>query len=93
MTVLILERVPAGLRGFLSRWMLEPRAGVFIGTPSALVREKLWQESCKKARGGACLLIHSAANEQGFAMQMWNAPSRWVQDFEGLTLIRIPNSE
>ena len=31
MTVLILERVPASLRGQLTRWMLEVKAGVFVG--------------------------------------------------------------
>ena len=35
MTVLILERVPATLRGELSRWMIEPRTGVFVGKVSA----------------------------------------------------------
>lgn len=93
MTVLILERVSPGLRGYLSRWMLEPKAGVFVGTLSAMVRDKLWEESCRKAGVGACLLIHSAATEQGFAMKAWNAPSRWIEDFEGLTLVRIPKSK
>ena len=29
--ILMLERVPTGLRGELSRWMIEPRTGVFVG--------------------------------------------------------------
>ena len=32
MVVMILERVPPSLRGELTRWMLELRAGVFVGT-------------------------------------------------------------
>ena len=31
MIVLILERVPVGLRGELTRWLLEAKAGVFVG--------------------------------------------------------------
>ena len=42
MTVLVLERVPAGLRGFLSRWFLEVQANVFVGTVSSRVRDNLW---------------------------------------------------
>jgi CRISPR-associated endoribonuclease Cas2 subtype I-E len=36
LTVIIVERATPGLRGQLTRWMLEVRAGVFVGTLSAL---------------------------------------------------------
>ena len=39
MTVVILEAASPGLRGYLTRWMLEIRAGVFVGRVSARVRE------------------------------------------------------
>ena len=39
MIVIALERVPVGLRGELSRWLLELRPGVFVGKVSALVRD------------------------------------------------------
>lgn len=47
MVVMIVERAPPGLRGLLTRWMLEPKAGVFVGTMSAMVRDKLWQRVCR----------------------------------------------
>jgi CRISPR-associated protein Cas2 len=28
---MILEKVPTSLRGELTRWMLEPKSGVFVG--------------------------------------------------------------
>lgn len=90
MVVFILERVPPGLRGELSRWLLEPKAGVFVGSVSALVRDLLWDKVCQDSRGGACLLIHNAAREQDFAIRTWGETSRQVVDFEGLLLIRIP---
>ena len=65
MTILILERVPLSLRGQLTRWMIEVRAGVFVGKTSALVREKLWERACKHSKGGGCVLIHNARTEQG----------------------------
>ena len=91
MTVMILERVPTSLRGELTRWMLEPKAGVFIGTVSAMVRDRLWEKACQGADGGACMLIHNAANEQGFAVRFWGETGRVVEDFEGLLLVRVPN--
>jgi len=46
MVVMILECVPESLRGELSRWLLEPKAGVFVGTVTATVRERLWERVC-----------------------------------------------
>ncbi len=90
MTVMILERVSPSLRGELTRWMLEPKAGVFVGTLSAMVRDRLWDMVRDKAGAGACTLIHNAANEQGFAILNWGTTSRVVEQFEGLYLIRTP---
>ncbi|MDX3388369.1 type I-E CRISPR-associated endoribonuclease Cas2e, partial [Streptomyces niveiscabiei] len=44
MTVIVLANCPAGLRGFLTRWLLEISPGVFLGAPSARVRDILWEE-------------------------------------------------
>ena len=91
MVILILERVPPGLRGELSRWMIEPRAGVFVGVMSALVRDKLWTKATKSARGGSAVLIHSSRTEQGFTVRTFGDPSRGLVDIDGLTLVRIPS--
>src|SRR5438128_9029915 len=93
MTVMVLENVSASVRGELTRWLLELRAGVFVGNASAAVREMLWQMVCGKMRGGAGILIHSAANEQGFAIRFWGLTSRRVEDFEGLALIGRPHAK
>lgn len=52
MVIMILERVPRSLRGELTRWMLEPKTGVFIGTISAMVRDKLWERVCASMHEG-----------------------------------------
>lgn len=90
MVVLVLERVSPSLRGELTRWLLEPKAGVFVGRVSAMVRDKLWEKVCERAGTGAAVLIHQTDNEQGFALEFWGDPSRTIRDFEGLTLINIP---
>jgi len=93
MVVLILERVPPGLRGELSRWFLEPQAGVFVGRVSALVRDRLWDKACSKASAGGCLIIYSSDNEQGFRVRTWGRTARQIEDFEGLFLVRVPKNE
>jgi CRISPR-associated protein Cas2 len=87
--VLILERVPPGLRGELTRWLLEPQAGVFVGRVSAMVRERLWEKACAQAREGGCVIIHSSDNEQGFKVRTRGRTARSIQDFEGLFLVRM----
>ena len=93
MVVLILERVPVGLRGELTRWMLEPRAGVFVGQISALVRDRLWGKVENSLKGGSAVLVHSTNNEQGFAIRVRGEPSRAVVDFEGLSLIKVQRNQ
>lgn len=88
MVVLLVERVSPSLRGFLTRWMLEARAGVFIGTLSATVRDKLWDMTCEAVKSGAVVMIHPAENEQGFAIRSFGDRDREVVDYEGLLLFR-----
>lgn len=90
MVVLILERVPQGLRGELTRWLLEPQAGVFVGRVSASVRDRLWEKACSKAGEGGCLILFSSDNEQGFRVRTWGRTARSIDDFEGLFLVRVP---
>jgi CRISPR-associated protein Cas2 len=87
--VLILERVPTSLRGELTRWLLEPKAGVFVGRVSAMVRDKLWDKARTQSRGGGCLMVHSSNCEQGYRIQSCGNTSRVIEDFGGLALVRL----
>lgn len=89
MTVIVLERVPKSLRGELTRWLLEPHTGVFVGRPSALVREKLWELVCDKLRTGAALMVYSSDAEQGFTMRTYGNTARQLRDFDGLSLVVV----
>ena len=89
MTVLVMENVSPSLRGECTRWLLEIKAGVFLGTISAAVRERLWALVQERPEGGDCLIAYSANNEQGFCMEIWGNPRRTIVDFDGLQLIKI----
>ena len=90
MIVLIVESVSPGLRGELTKWLLEPQAGTFVGNVSGAVRELLWEKVCKEAGEGSCTIIQNAANEQGYTIRTWGDTSRKVEMWEGLYLIRRP---
>ncbi|MGA5120909.1 type I-E CRISPR-associated endoribonuclease Cas2e [Streptomyces pseudogriseolus] len=91
MTVIVLTNCPAGLRGFLTRWLLEISAGVFVGNPSARIRDVLWEEVQQYAGQGRALLAHTTNNEQGFTFRTHD--HAWhPADHEGVTLIRRPDA-
>lgn len=91
MTLLILQRVSPSLRGELTRWLMEPQAGVFIGRVTPLVRDKLWQRCLRALRAGqAAILVHEAPTEQGFAVRVAGTPRREIVNIEGLWLVRRP---
>ncbi|KUF17315.1 MULTISPECIES: type I-E CRISPR-associated endoribonuclease Cas2e [Streptomyces] len=90
MTVIVLTNCRAGLRGFLTRWLLEISAGVFIGNPSARIRDTLWNEVQQYAGQGRALMAHTTNNEQGFTFRTHD--HAWhPTDHEGTILIRRPD--
>jgi CRISPR-associated protein Cas2 len=88
--VLVVERASPGLRGQLTRWMLEVHAGVFVGSLSARVREKLWALVRARNRVGGSVLVYRAPNEQGFVVETHGDTDRTILDIEGLQLVRRP---
>lgn len=90
MVVIILESVPTSLRGELTRWLIEPHPGVFVGHLSGMVRDRLWEKCCQKVKEGGVLQLWSTNNEQRFTMRSFGVTRRELVDFEGLQLIRLP---
>ena len=87
--VLVVTAAPAGLRGELTRWLLEIDAGVFVGNPSARVRDELWKRTKESIRDGRALLVYRANNEQ--QMRIETHRHHWTPvDLDGLTLMRRP---
>ena len=93
MVVIILEKVPTSLRGELTRWMIEPHPGVFVGHLSGIVRDKLWEKCCQKLREGGAVQLWSTNNEQRFDIRTFGQTRRQVVDFDGLKLIMLPITE
>ncbi|MBN2074348.1 MAG: type I-E CRISPR-associated endoribonuclease Cas2 [Dehalococcoidales bacterium] len=94
MLVMILEKVPTSLRGALSRWLLEPKTGVFLGNPSARVRDELWNKAVKKSKeNGAVLQVWTDQNPQGFSWRQHGERERTFIDLEGLFLVKIERNE
>jgi CRISPR-associated protein Cas2 len=87
MVVMVLENARPSIRGELTRWMLEPKAGVFVGKLSRLVREKLWEKVRTNVPGG--IMFHSSPTEQGFGIESFGNLRREIVDLEGLDLVHV----
>lgn len=67
--------------------MIEPAAGVFVGTISARIRDELWRQIVTAAEDGWGLSISSAPTEQGFTIRSCGSERRELIDMEGLQLV------
>ena len=87
---IIMSAVPPNVRHALTRWMIEPAAGVFVGTMSARVRDELWAIVAKEAHGGWALLINPGDTEQGFVIRTCGDDRRHIIDLDGLQFVALP---
>lgn len=87
MLVVITEQVPPRLRGRLGVWLLEVRAGVYVGDASRKVREMIWQQVTALAGEGNVVMAWATNNESGFDFQTWGENRREPVDLDGLRLV------
>lgn len=89
MIVLVLSACPAGLRGYLTRWLLEVSAGVFVGKVSKRVRLLMWEKTVAMTGSGRAIMVFSARNEQGLEFKVHG--HHWTPiDIDGVSLMLRP---
>ncbi len=89
MIVIVLENAPPRLRGRLSLWLAEIRAGVYVGVYSARTRERIWQEVVALVGDGSAVMAWSAPTDSGFSFAAVGPNHREPTDFDGLTLVQF----
>ncbi|MBA5205467.1 type I-E CRISPR-associated endoribonuclease Cas2e [Pectobacterium aroidearum] len=87
MLVVVTENVPLRLRGRLAVWLLEVRAGVYVGDTSQRVREMVWQQIIELAEQGNVVMAWATNTESGFEFQTWGENRRMPVDLDGLRLV------
>src|SRR5579871_6141702 len=89
MMVIVVENAPPRLRGRLAVWLLEVRAGVYLGNYGRRVREMIWEQVCAYIEEGNAVIAWAAPNDPGFHFDTCGA-NRWVPtDLDGLRLVRF----
>lgn len=87
--MLILTAVPAGLRGHVTRWLLEIAPGVFVGALPRRVRDEVWDRVVDLSRDGRAIMVESARNEQRLTFRVHRHEWEPV-DLDGLLLMQRP---
>lgn len=90
MIVLSMTDCPIGLRGDLTKWLLEINPGVFVGQVSARVRDQLWERIKETIKNGRATMVFNTNNEQRLDFRVHN--STWEPiDFDGIKLMLRPS--
>ena len=87
MVVVVTENVPPRLRGRLAIWLLEIRAGVYVGDISKRVREMIWQQVTQLGGVGNVVMAWATNTESGFEFQTWGENRRMPVDLDGIRLV------
>ena len=87
MLVIVLENAPPRLRGRMAIWLLEVRAGVYVGNYSRKVREYLWEQVEEGLEDGNAVMAWQANTESGFEFLTLGKNRRMPAEFDGARLV------
>lgn len=87
MLVIVVENAPPRLRGRLAVWLLEVRAGVYVGNYSRRTRERIWRQVIEGIESGNGVIAWAAPNDAGFEFETCGANRRIPVDFDGFRLV------
>lgn len=87
MLVIVVENAPPRLRGRLAIWLLEIRAGVYVGNYSIKVRNYLWEQVEEGIGDGNAVMTWRANTEAGFDFITLGSNRRIPVNIDGVKLI------
>jgi len=94
MLVIVLESAPPRLRGRLAIWLLEVRAGVYVGNYAAKVRDYIWEQVEVGIEDGNAVMAWRTSNEAGFDFLTLGRNRRIPVDVDGAKLVSfLPEKE
>ena len=85
--MVVTESVPPRLRGRLAIWLLEIRAGVYVGDVSRRIREMIWDQVNGLADDGNVVMTWATNTESGFDFATYGKNRRVPVDYDGLRLV------
>ena len=89
MLVIVVNNAPPRLRGRLAVWLLEIRAGVYVGNYSRRTREMIWNQVLEEIDEGDAIIAWAAPNDAGFDFDTCGQNRRVPTDLDGLKLVEF----
>jgi CRISPR-associated protein Cas2 len=87
MIAVIVNNAPPRLRGRLAVWLLELRAGVYLGVYSQKTREMIRVQVETLIEEGDAVIAWAAPNDAGFDFETFGKGRREPVDFDGFKLV------
>jgi len=87
MLVIVVENAPPRLRGRLAVWLIEIRAGVYVGDLSVKVRDMIWSHIEDGLEEGNAVMAWSTNTESGFDFMTLGKNRRLPVELDGLKLV------
>ncbi len=87
MVVVVTENCPPRLRGRLAVWLLEVRAGVYVGDVSARVRDMIWEQLEAGLESGNVVMAWKTNNDSGFDFKTLGLNRRIPIERDGIKLV------
>ena len=93
MVIYSLDNAPQRLRGLLSRYCLELRAGLFVGRLDTRMRDLLWEKVEQLAtKRTQAVLAWREPTEQGYAFRTLGRNRRTPIQVDGIWLVQTPGA-
>ena len=89
MLVIVVNNAPPRLRGRLAVWLLEIRAGVYVGNYSRRTREMIWDQVKANIETGDAIIAWAVPNDAGYDFDTCGINRRVPEDLDGLKLVRF----
>ena len=87
MLVIVVNNAPPRLRGRLAVWLLEIRAGVYVGRYSRRTRDMIWDQVKTHIDNGDAIIAWAAPNDAGYDFDTCGANRRLPTDLDGFKLV------
>lgn len=93
MVVIVCENIPPRLRGRLAIWLVEIRAGTYVGRVNRRVREMIWAQVTNALGRGNAFMAWSTNTESGYDFVTHGENRRVPVDLDGLRLVSFLGEE
>lgn len=89
MLVIVVNNAPPRLRGRLALWLLEIRAGVYVGNYSRRTREMIWKQVTEHIGEGDAIIAWATPSDEGYDFDTCGSNRRIPVDLDGMKLVRF----